>query len=300
MTRIALTHVTTYRYGAPVTLGEHKMMFRPRDSHDLHIVEATLVLSPVAEVRWMHDVFGNSITIADFQGASTDFLRFESKILLDHFGLSEPAYPIAAYAETFPFTYDADLVADLGRTNERHYPDPDHRLDAWARRFLDESGETATLEMLSAMNRAISAEFSYAARDTEGTQTPLETLERGSGSCRDFALLMMEAVRSLGLATRFVSGYLYDPALDGRNANGTVGAGATHAWLQVYLPGAGWVEFDPTNALVGGENLIRVAVTRDPAQAVPITGSFAGPGNAFLSMEVEVTLRRQDQDSQVA
>ena len=128
-----------------------------------------------------------------------------------------------------------------------------------------------------------------AARDEEGAQSPIETIELQRGSCRDFALLFIEAARSLGYGARFVSGYLYDPALDGSGA-AVQGAGATHAWADIYLPGAGWVEFDPTNALVAGENLIRVAVTRDPSQAIPIGGTFAGEGVTFLGMEVEVTV----------
>ena len=150
------------------------------------------------------------------------------------------------------------------------------------------------------MNQHIRENFEYVARDEEGTQTPLQTLDLGSGSCRDFALLMMEAARRLGVATRFVSGYLYDPALDrdaeaGAEADTTaiVGAGSTHAWLQAYLPGAGWVPFDPTNNLLGGNTLIRVGVARDPRQAAPILGSWFGPPDAYLGMDVAVHVQRQ-------
>ena len=130
---------------------------------------------------------------------------------------------------------------------------------------------TGTRQLLLQMNGFIREHFGYAARDEEGTQSPLQTLQLGTGSCRDFALLMMEAVRRLGMAARFVSGYLYDPALDpAAQASGkpvTLGAGSTHAWLQVYLPGAGWVPFDPTNNLrAGTAQLIRVGVARDPSR----------------------------------
>ena len=143
------------------------------------------------------------------------------------------------------------------------------------------------------MNQGIRERFGYAARDEEGTQSPLETLKLGSGSCRDFALLMMEAARRLGVATRFVSGYLYDPALDGGADVATLGAGYTHAWLQAYLPGAGWVPFDPTNNLLGGTQLIRVGIARDPSQAAPISGSWFGESGDYLGMNVNVTVQRR-------
>jgi transglutaminase-like putative cysteine protease len=140
------------------------------------------------------------------------------------------------------------------------------------------------------MNRAVKRDFAYSGRDSEGTRSPLETLERGGGSCRDFALLLIEAVRCLGFGARFVSGYLYDPILDGAEGDAVKGAAATHAWAEIYLPGAGWVEYDPTNGIVAGENLIRVAVSRDPSQAIPVDGSFIGDPESFLGMDVEVTV----------
>jgi transglutaminase-like putative cysteine protease len=184
------------------------------------------------------------------------------------------------YARTHPFSYSAEEVPDLGRTMERHYPDPEHKIDEWARRFVTAPGESDTQALLVDMTAAIRQELRYEAREAEGTQTPVETLARGAGTCRDFALLMMEAARSLGFAARFVSGYLYDDR--------AVGGGATHAWVQVYLPGGGWVEFDPTNALVGGQKLVRVAVTRDPAQAIPVSGTWTGTAGDFLGMAVDV------------
>ena len=163
---------------------------------------------------------------------------------------------------------------------ERHYPDPERLVDAWARRLVTSTGETDTQALLVHMTSGIREAFRYEAREAEGTQTPVETLARGSGTCRDFALFMMEAARSLGFAARFVSGYLYDDQ--------AVGGGATHAWVQVYLPGCGWVEFDPTNALVGGPKLVRVAVARDPRQAIPVSGTFVGSAGDFLGMNVDV------------
>jgi transglutaminase-like putative cysteine protease len=160
-------------------------------------------------------------------------------------------------------------------------------VDAWAKSIVERTSGGETLAVLTTMTTDIKQAFKYAARDAVGVQSPLETLELGTGSCRDFAVFMMEAVRSLGLAARFVSGYLYDENLIGAGG-GLIGGGATHAWAQVFLPGAGWVEFDPTNALVGGRNLIRVAVARDASQAAPLAGSYNGAPADFVSMNVEV------------
>src|SRR3984893_18116967 len=161
---------------------------------------------------------------------------------------------------------------DLLRSRERQYLDPARALDRWARQFLYQGGPTGTRELLEAKTNAIHRLFTFLRQEEPCPQDPMQTLRLGSGSCRDFALLMMEAVRALGFAARFVSGYLYVPARDG----GRVGGGATHAWVEVYLPGAGWVEFDPTNGIIGNRDLIRVAVVRDPGQAVPLSGTYLG------------------------
>ncbi len=291
MKLLAVRHVTRYRYRRPVQFGEHRLMFRPRDSHDLRLVSSGLTIQPAAEVRWLHDVFGNSIAIATFDRPG-DELVFENTITVEHYGLSEPDYPIEGYAWRLPFRYSADEVRDLGATVERHYADPEGRLDAWARRFLDASGGGDTWAVLMAMNVAVSRDIAYDRREEEGVLTPVEVLARGRGSCRDLALFLMEAARSLGLAARFVTGYLYDPTGDG-GVPILEGTGATHAWTQVYLPGAGWVELDPTNGIVGGGNLIRVGVTRDPQQAVPVAGTFTGAREDFLDLFVEVTVRAE-------
>ena len=290
MTILTVDHTTVYSYARPVTFGDHRLMFRPRDSHDMRLLDAVLTISPpAAAVRWFHDVFGNSIAIAGF-GDRADELRFVSTITLEHYAMKEPEFPIEAYARNYPFSYSAEEVSDLGRTHERHYADPEHAVDLWARNFVTRGGESDTQGLLVAMTRAIQAGFTYRERFDEGTQPPTETLALGTGSCRDFALLMMEAARSLGFAARFVSGYLYDAELADTGEQ-MLGGGSTHAWVQIYLPGAGWVEFDPTNGLIGGSNLIRVAVARDPSQAIPLTGTFTGAPADFLGMTVDVTVR---------
>ncbi len=264
-------------------------MLRPRDSHDLRLVGASLTLSPPATVRWFHDVFGNSVAVASFEGEA-DALVVESVLEIDRYPRAPEALVLTEQVASYPFIYPAEDRTDLGRLLDRHYPDPAGAVDAWAKAFTTGPGQP-TLDLITALNDAFKAGFTYAARDAEGTQPPEVTLATRSGSCRDYALLMIEALRSLGIGARFVSGYLYDPALDG--GGGMTGAGATHAWVDVYLPGAGWVEFDPTNGIVDASALIRVAVTRDPAQALPVAGTFTGtPGDA-LGMSVSVVVEKR-------
>lgn len=287
MPLLTVRHVTTYRYKQPVSFGEHRMMLRPRDSYDQRLIEARLDIEPEPiELRWLHDVFGNCVALARFDEKS-ELLRFDSTIRLDHSVTNALDFQLEAYADQYPFSYGANEQPDLLRSIERQYLDPERTVDRWAREFVSRDGSTSTRDLLAAMTFAIKERFTYIARDEPGTQDPILTLQLGSGSCRDFALLMMEAVRTLGLAARFVSGYLYVPDKD---VPGRVGGGATHAWLEVYLPGAGWVEFDPTNGIVGNRDLIRVAVVRDPRQAVPLSGSWTGNPSDLLGMTVEVSV----------
>lgn len=287
MPKVRVRHQTEYHYNNLVTLQAHRLMLRPRDSHDLRLLDTKLAISPPARTtRWAHDVFGNSVCFLDFDRARpTDYLRIVSTLELHHYP-ARAELPVDPRAETFPFSYSSAEIPDLARSIERHYPDPDGLVDAWAHRFL-EGGPWRTMDLLSNITRAVRSEFRYQGRQAEGTNSPLVTLTTGVGACRDLALFMMEAVRSLGLAARFVSGYLYDERLVGTNEP-VVGGGATHAWVEVYLPGAGWVEFDPTNGLIAGQNLIRVSVARTPSQAVPIAGTYLGPPKSFASMNVSV------------
>ncbi len=291
MKTIRVRHSTVYRYASPVRFGEHRMMFRPRDSHDLDLLEAKLTLSPPGTVRWVHDVFGNSIAYATFANEAAE-LRLESNILLQHFPHTPPAFEIDPGAAVYPFQYGADDMPDLMPSIMRRYPDTDRTLEQWVKQFYADT-PVDTLKMLTAMTHAIKAQFAYQARQQMGTQMPAETIAGGSGTCRDYALLMIEALRTLGLAARFVSGYLYDAAAE-VSPNGMIGGAATHAWVQVYIPGAGWTEFDPTNGIIGGENLIRVAVTRSPSQSIPVQGTFSGPSGAFLGMEVDVQVTQAE------
>jgi transglutaminase-like putative cysteine protease len=287
LTTLNVQHTTVYRYRRPVRLQDHRLMLRPRDSHALRLIQTNLDISPPAKVRWFFDVFGNSVAVASFAEPATE-LRIESRLKLETFAVEQPAFQIAAEAEKYPFVYSADDRIDLGRMLERQHPDRNGRLETWARGFV-RSNPTGTLALLDDLNRGIGSWISYQSRETEGTQTPIETLDRGWGSCRDFAVLLIEAARSLGFGARIVTGYLYNPAADGR-AGAVVGAGTTHAWADIYLPGAGWVAYDPTNGTIGGADLIRVAVTREIDQAVPISGSFVGATGDYIGMTVNVAV----------
>jgi transglutaminase-like putative cysteine protease len=287
LTVLRVRHRTVYLYQKPVVLGEHRLMSRPRDSHDLRLLDTGITITPEpASLRWMHDVFGNSIAVASFEAAAAE-LVFESTFRARHFPLPERTIVIDDYALTLPLSYSASEDLDLGPLRARHYPDPEHKLDGWVKALLEGAPSYSTMDVLLAMNAAIKQQFAYLRREEVGVQSPVETLKLGTGSCRDFAVLMMDAVRCLGLAAQFVSGYLYDEKLIDAG-DGLVGGGATHAWIQVYLPGVGWVEFDPTNGLVGGRNLIRVAVAREAAQAAPLVGSFTGTPSDFVSLTVDV------------
>jgi transglutaminase-like putative cysteine protease len=281
---LTVRHVTVYRYAKPVTLGEHRMMFRPRESHDLSLLETKLEIRPrPASLRWLHDVFDNSVTIATFNDPTQE-LRLDSTVTLEHRETALPHYVLEPDAQTFPFGYPDEDQPELVRGLIRHYPGDE--VSQWAARFTSPFGSTNTMALLEAITSAIRDEFTYVRRPEKGVRRPEDTLRLRSGSCRDFAVFVMEAVRSLGLAARFVSGYIFIPAEADQAA--PVSGGATHAWLQVYLPGAGWVDFDPTNRIVGNRNLIRVAVAWDHLHALPLWGTFIGEASSFLGMDVEV------------
>jgi transglutaminase-like putative cysteine protease len=285
MRLLTVRHTTAYRYSEPVQLGEHRMMFRPRESHDLRLIKARLEINPKpAHLRFLHDVFDNSVGVATFEGSTAE-LRFESVVTLEHFEILLPDYPLEEFAERYPFSYSADELPNLTRALEHHYPGEDAR--EWVKKFLHPSGTTDTMSLLRSMTLAIKQDFIYTRRSAKGVQNPTETLRTRRGSCRDFAVLMMESARALGLAARFVSGYIFVP---GANEAGTRGGGATHAWLQVYLPGAGWIDFDPTNSIIGNRNLIRVAVAWDHTHVLPLWGTFIGKASSFLAMDVSVSV----------
>ncbi len=299
---LEVEHVTTYRYARAVRFGEHRVAFHPRTAHDIRVLSASLQVSPESDQRWIHDVFSNSLTIVKPLVPAQE-LVFTARFVIEHDGIQNDELPVDPGAKFYPFEYSADDRYDLSNFLPLQYPADAAVVREWASNFLPLRGRTHTRDILSNINEAMRSDFMYAARDATGTQSPGTTLQLRSGTCRDFALLMMEAARGLGLAARFVSGYIYDASLDdtqatdirnfqSRDSGGTVGSGATHAWLHVFLPGAGWVPFDPTNTLSGGTDLIRVAFTRTPEQAAPVVGSWSGDAGDFLGMTVSVKVRR--------
>ena len=288
---LTVNHMTVYRYREPVTLGEHRMMFRPRESHDLRLIHSKLQISPQpAYLRWLHDPFDNSVAVATFESTTTE-LRFESMLSLEHFDSTQPEYPLEDNAKTYPFSYSDEDFPNLRQALTPHYENS--RVSEWVLRFLDDAGTTPTMQLLTNLTRGIQEDLSYIRRSEKGVQSPSETLQRAQGSCRDFAVLMMEAVRTLGIAARFVSGYIFAP-----DDAGLASGGETHAWIQAYLPGAGWIDFDPTNSIVGNRNLIRVAVAWSPEHVLPLWGTYSGPLNSFVAMDVEVRVTEASRSSQ--
>ena len=287
-----ITHTTHYRYHQPVQLGEHRVMFRPRGSHDLRVLATDMKVTPEpVDIRLIQDVYSNSVALVQPQSPATE-LKIECSFSVEHTGTRALDLPLHANALQYPFAYGQEDQMALQHYLLPYYDDPSGELLEWARQFIRNVGPTDTRQLLVDMTQSIRQSMLYVARIDEGVQTPYQTLRLQSGTCRDFATLMIEAVRRLGYAARFVSGYLYTPWLDKPDAPVT-GAGATHAWVQVYLPGAGWIPFDPTNNLIGGTDLIRVGVARHASLASPVSGAWHGFPGDFAGMFVDVQVRRR-------
>src|SRR5882757_8215441 len=280
---LKIHHKTTYRFNRLVNLWPHRLMLRPRESRDLHLISSQVTTTPNAVITWAQDVFGNAVATATFATMSSN-LTIVSVAELQLHAVAWPVFDIAATALRYPFRYSDDEWTDLGALAIPQVADPKRGLQSWAQKFV-RGNPTDTLSLLKDLSAGVSEETRYQSRDDEGTQSPTETLDRGWGSCRDFAVLFAEAARSLGFGARIVSGYLYNPDQQSVGSNDT---GSTHAWAEIFVPGAGWITFDPTNRSVGGFNLIPVAVVRDIRQAIPVSGSFIGATGAFAGMSVEV------------
>lgn len=292
MQRLSIRHETRYAYERPVSFSTHRLMVRPRDTHALRLIDASLELSPPGDVRWIYDAHGNSICCFTPQGQARE-LKIVSRITVDRFP-AELQMPAVDPHSAFPVVYSqADRLA-LSPLLTPDTEDDTAALTSWLRGYIGHPGEPI-LYYLQRLNRAIHDGFEYAARYEEGVQAPTETLSLRRGTCRDFAWLMVESMRRLGLAARFVSGYIYSPRAQMR------GAGSTHAWCEVFLPGLGWIEFDPTNGLQESADLIPVAIARTPQEASPISGALEGdPGHCGLEVFVDVQLVNGTEEASTA
>jgi transglutaminase-like putative cysteine protease len=287
---LRILHRTEYAYTQPVVLNPHKLMLRPRDGHDLWVDDAFLAIRPRAKLRWYFDTFGNSVAEATFVD-QTDRLVIESELLLRRYVTDFRSWPAGAHVCPYPFRYDADDARDLHPYLGQQNPQNTAALQQWLdAHFVERPGKAFLF--LSSLSDAVHRNLRYSSRDEMGTQTAAETIARGVGTCRDFAFLFMEATRLFGFAARFVTGYLNDAAT---SLDAPIGGGATHAWADVFVPGEGWIEFDPTNRITAGSALIRVATTRTPAQASPISGSFTGVGAVCSGLTVSVDVREAEQ-----
>jgi YD repeat-containing protein len=281
MARLTILHETQYRYERPVRFGPHRLMLRPRDTHALRVVEAGLTVSPPGQSRWVYDAQGNSVCLFTPAGEATA-LSIVNRLVIERY--PAPLDPIRPNnPQTLsPIVYSRDDRTALAPFIEPCTDDDDAILLSWLRNQFGVLDEHA-LPFLLRLNQAIHDQFVYAERYSEGVQAPDETVRLGSGACRDLAWLMVEALRRLGYAARFVSGYLHDPS------GGMRGAGATHAWCEVFLPDLGWVELDPTNALAESPDLIPIAATRTPREAAPVSGTIIGdPGHSEMTVRVSV------------
>ncbi len=286
MLRISIEHSNRYRYTRPVELTKHRLMLRPSENHGLNILESSLEVSPLHQISWEHDVFDNSVAHLNFT-EKTDELIITSRYELEQFNLNPFDFVMEIYTNDLPFAYRGDDAIDLQPFMQPQFPEAEAAVREWLRPFLDAEGRGKTLDFLLATNSAIAEQFGYGRREEEGTQTPAETLKLRTGTCRDFALLFMEIARHMGLAARYVSGYLCSSAED--ETAPEVADNSTHAWTEIYLPGAGWKGFDPTSGILAAGYHVRVAATRNPAQATPIRGSYLGDASLFAGMDVKIT-----------
>jgi YD repeat-containing protein len=283
MSRFTILHETRYSYERPVRFAPHRLLIRPRDSHAIRVTEAFLAFSPSGATRWSYDALGNSVCWLTIDGES-DRLDIVSELVIERFPAPLSPLKVDDPQTITPIVYDSADRPVLAPFIEPISEDPEGRLARWIRDLVARPDEPA-LDFLLRMNSAIHDRFAYYARYDEGCQEPAHTVAVESGACRDFAWLMVEALRRLGFAARFVTGYLYSPELSQMR-----GAGATHAWCEVFLPDLGWLEFDPTNGLAESADLIPVAMTRTPAEAAPVKGVIYGDGG-FARLDVRVDVR---------
>lgn len=281
MQRIKIDHNTTYSYSTQVKLGEHVLHLRPREGHDIRIESSGLKISPSFDIRWRRDVYGNSVAHVWFSEPA-DRLEIASSVTVEQY---EPAVvdrlPLTEDAERFPFSYPPMEQIDLVPCQTATFGQQGKLLEDWVAASYRDGDEVGTMELLGTLNLRVAKEIKYLVRNEPGVQPPDVTISRGAGSCRDMATLFIEACRRCGLASRFVSGYLVSSAA-------VEDVATTHAWAEIYLPGAGWRGFDSTSGQLVGADHIAVAVHRHPEAVPPVSGSFFGPIEPKPEMAVKV------------
>jgi transglutaminase-like putative cysteine protease len=278
MKRIRITHQTEYHYTRPVTFGPHRALMRPREGHDVRIVSSRVEIEPTATVRWLRDIESNSVAVITFEEPAAA-LRLFAEVDVDLYDDLPIDCLIDPHARSFPFQYAPEEQVELVPYRLPSYPYDGAALHAWLTDLYRPGQVIDTAELLNRLNTRIHEALRYDARDDHGVQLPHVTLATGTGSCRDYAVLMMEAARHWGFGARFVTGYIQ---------MGEGQHGATHAWTEIYLPGAGWRGFDPTNNKLAGVEHISVAVAREQEKAAPLSGTWTGPAGAFERMAVSV------------
>lgn len=282
MQRYKILHRTYYNFAGSVRLGPHTLRLRPREGHELRVEVAAVRTTPACSLRWNRDVEDNSVATATFDEPTSQLL-IESEVVVQQYNEAPLDFLVADYAANYPFVYaaeDAPVLAPY--LSVAAPPEERTRLAEWVGGLWQAGERIQTYALLERLNARIHETLSYRVREEPGVQSPAETLARGTGSCRDWAYLFMEAARVLGVASRFVSGYLSSPP---SNTN----FGATHAWAEVFLPGVGWKGFDPTVGQLVGRDHIAVAVARLPESVPPVAGSFIGPPGSSFDVGVWVT-----------
>jgi transglutaminase-like putative cysteine protease len=281
---LRIDHVTEYRYRRPVELTPHRLRLLPRSTPGLQILRSEQSVSPDSSVRWNLDAEGNVLGSATFPG-KTELLRIASSILLEQKVTNPFDFLLEGRSLRLPMEYDDRERSMLAAFLENGDPDSSGEIAHFIRPFLNGVSATpSTLDFLTSFNRAIPTLFGYAVRHEEGVRTVEETISLRDGTCRDFAHLFMESARSVGIASRYVSGYLC-------SSPGAPEENHTHGWCEVYLPGAGWRGFDPTNGILAGPHHVVIATSVAAGDIPPVEGSYCGEPGLCLSHEVTISAR---------
>ncbi|MEL0628235.1 transglutaminase family protein [Psychromonas aquatilis] len=272
---VGIAHHTQYKYDRPVNMGPHIFRLRPAPHSRTKIKSYSIKIIPEDHyINWQQDPFGNYQARVVFNKPTTEF-SFTVDLVAELTVINPFDFFLEEYAEEFPFKYDSVLKAELAPYLKKRKASP--KLQELIDSFKSEDKERS-VDFLVKVNQAIYELVGYGIRLEPGVQTPNETMSKGTGSCRDSAWLLVQIFRHLGLAARFVSGYLVQLTSDQKPLDGPSGPEEDftdlHAWTEVYIPGAGWIGLDPTSGLFAGEGHIPLACTPEPSSAAPVTGGI--------------------------